>query len=168
MADSYTTKKINELATVTSADDSDIMMVGKTSTGTTSAITKANFLKEITSMLTSQESDIAQNASNIKQNASDISSLNSALAELPSMVQFGRTGTLSVAAGAITEYDVTFPKAFSSTPQVFITCYSTTTASTFGSNSWMVYGISTTGFTIRVANNESAGRSPSFNWLAIG
>ncbi len=72
MAETYSTKKINELDIVNSADDTDIMMVGKTSTGTTSAITKSNFLKEVNTTLNNHASEIVTNAENITVNADEI------------------------------------------------------------------------------------------------
>lgn len=66
------------------------------------------------------------------------------------------------------ETQVTFPKAFASNPVVVIGFESGSTAPTFGRCTCAVWERSTTGFKIRVYNNDSVLRSPAVSWIAVG
>ncbi len=76
MSDVFETKKITELQEATTADDSDLMMVGDPSTGELSKITKNNFLSALESSLSTKadQSEVDQ----INEDLSDVAgSLNS-------------------------------------------------------------------------------------------
>ena len=85
---------------------------------------------------------------------------------LPNMIQQGQY-TVDASGNTITEINITFPKAFSSTPRVFLTMYSDTTNMNYSSLTPMVSNTSATGFKLRVANSYSTGFSPAIFWVAI-
>lgn len=72
----------------------------------------------------------------------------------------------TVAAGSYTDITVSFGKTFSSTPNVVVGFYSTSTAGTFGRCCCSVHSITTTGCKIRFFNGDSSARQPSFYWIA--
>lgn len=83
-------------------------------------------------------------------------------------IQCANTGVLTCAGNTITERDVTFPEAFSSTPLIFLTALSGTT-NVYHGNAMLLYNSATAaGFTIRVANAYSTEIAPSIRYLAIG
>jgi hypothetical protein len=82
--------------------------------------------------------------------------------------QSGSVGqTTGIAANGYHDFDVTFPTEFDSVPNVLLTIYTTSTATTFNCDIYL-RAKSTTGFTARIFNRESVGRAPGFQWLAIG
>jgi hypothetical protein len=82
--------------------------------------------------------------------------------------QSGSVGqTTGIAANGYHDFDVTFPTEFATVPNVLLTIYTTSTATTFNCDIYL-RAKSTTGFTARIVNRESVGRAPGFQWLAIG
>lgn len=82
--------------------------------------------------------------------------------------QSGSVGqSTGIAANGYHDFDVTFPTEFATVPNVLLTIYTTTTATTFNCDIYL-RAKSTTGFTARIVNRESVGRAPGFQWLAIG
>jgi hypothetical protein len=82
--------------------------------------------------------------------------------------QSGSVGqTTGIAANGYHDFDVTFASEFASVPNVLLTIYTTSTATTFNCDIYL-RAKSTTGFTARIVNRESVGRAPGFQWLAIG
>lgn len=80
------------------------------------------------------------------------------------ITRYGRTGSITVAAGSYTDTGITY-SGFSSTPQVFLTFYA-------GSQNTKYLGLayfndSATGCTIRVTNSGTTGYTVLVNWLAI-
>jgi hypothetical protein len=75
--------------------------------------------------------------------------------------------TTGIAANGYHDFDVTFPTEFDSVPNVLLTIYTTSTATTFNCDIYL-RAKSTTGFTARIVNRENATRSPGFTWFAIG
>ena len=80
--------------------------------------------------------------------------------------QSGLTPAIDCESNAVTEFKVTFPKAFSKAPAVIVTPYSGTPAIN-GIPKYSVVTITTTGFTIRIYNGDSEQRSPAFYWIAM-
>ena len=73
----------------------------------------------------------------------------------------------STPAQSYKDFNVTFPKAFKDTPVVVATFQSTSTGAGFGSCNLAVSNITTTGFRIRVFNDDSSTREPNILWLAV-
>lgn len=69
----------------------------------------------------------------------------------------------------IADVDVTFNKTFTKIPIITCTLVSNSTGVGIGSVSCVVLesSISTTGFTIRVYNNDTSNRTPRINWMAV-
>lgn len=82
-------------------------------------------------------------------------------------IQGGYLSGQTVNANSYLDRDVTFPKAYSTTPIVLANIASTSTAGAVGSISVAAINITTTGFTLRVFNAGSANRSPALQWIAI-
>lgn len=80
--------------------------------------------------------------------------------------QFGLTPGIDCASNTVTEFKVTFPKAFSKAPVVIATPISNTTGIN-GIPKYAVWNVTTTGFTIRIYNDDSGQRSPAFCWMAM-
>lgn len=80
----------------------------------------------------------------------------------------GVTAGISVAAGAFEDVAITFSQSFTTAPSVVVGFLSSSTAPTFGSCSVAVNSVTTSGFTIRVFNNDSATRAPAVEWIAFG
>lgn len=74
--------------------------------------------------------------------------------------------TVSSNAGEVTEVEVTFPTAFSNTPNVVVSINSTSSNSAYGEITPLVRSISKTGFYLRLANNSSYNFSPKCTWIA--
>ena len=90
------------------------------------------------------------------------------LSALPG-IQHGSVGqTTNVPAMGYHDFDVTFPLAFSTTPDVLLTICTTTSATTSFDCDIYLCAVTTTGFTARIVNRENATSSPGFTWLAIG
>ena len=83
-------------------------------------------------------------------------------------IQTGTTGSIAVSASAYTDKAITFSPAFTSTPAMIVSFYTSSTAGTFGRCSVAVSAISRTGATIRVYNGDTGQRSPNVYWTAIG
>ena len=73
----------------------------------------------------------------------------------------------SIAANSYHDYSVSFGHTYASAPNVQLTIYTTSTATTFDCDIYLT-SVSTTGFTARIFNRENASRSPGFHWKAIG
>lgn len=84
-------------------------------------------------------------------------------------IRHGTVGqTESIAANGYRDYNVSFDHTFESAPNVQLTIYSTTSATTSFDCDIYLRSVSTTGFTARIINHESVARSPGFCWQAIG
>lgn len=83
-------------------------------------------------------------------------------------MQSGRINGLSCAAGAITEYNLTFPSPFAKAPRVMLTINSGTTYPNYGRLLPMTTNVTTTGCKIRVANSAEAAYEPNIEWVAVG
>lgn len=73
----------------------------------------------------------------------------------------------NVPANGYHDFNVSFGHTYSSPPDVLLTLYTTTTATTFNCDIYL-RSRSTTGFTARIVNREGSDRSPGFTWFAIG
>lgn len=87
---------------------------------------------------------------------------------LPSIQHGSVDPTTSVPAMGYHDFDVTFPRAFSTTPDVQLTIYATTSATASFDCDIYLCAKSATGFTARIVNRENATRSLGFTWLAVG
>lgn len=77
--------------------------------------------------------------------------------------------SINVNAGTYGDIDVAFPAAFSASPTVVVGMAGSTASLVMdnGKLSYVVISTTTTGFTVRMFNNSSIGRSPMFNWIAM-
>lgn len=82
-------------------------------------------------------------------------------------IQKGRVAALSCPANTITEHKLVFPKAFMVAPRVMLTLNSSTESPKYGSALPFTTNITSTGCTIRVANNSDTTFSPNIEWFAI-
>ena len=82
-------------------------------------------------------------------------------------IQKGRVAALSCPANTITEHKLVFPKAFTVAPRVMLTLNSSTESPKYGSALPFTTNITSTGCTIRVANNSDTTFSPNIEWIAI-
>lgn len=76
--------------------------------------------------------------------------------------------TTNIEARGYHDFEVTFPEVYDSPPNVQLTIYTHTTATTTFDCDICLRSVSTTGFTARIINHEGTGRSPAFQWLAVG
>lgn len=86
------------------------------------------------------------------------------------MVQAGQITGGSVTAGSIADWTVSFEKAFASTPYVVVGFVTNADQGAFGQCccAALLSSISRTGFTVRVYNGGTSGRSPRCHWVAVG
>lgn len=76
--------------------------------------------------------------------------------------------TTNIAAHGYHDFDITFPEEYDSPPNVQLTIYTDTKATTSFDCDIFLRSVSTTGFTARIINREGTGRAPAFHWLAVG
>lgn len=88
------------------------------------------------------------------------------LDDLP-QIRTGAIGATTVSANSYTDVHVTFSPAMTATPMVVASITSTSTAGAIGSISVAVNERSATGFTARIFNAGSTGRTPGVTWFAI-
>lgn len=81
-------------------------------------------------------------------------------------IQQGRIPTLVCAPNQITNYTLTFPKAFLSAPKVMVTLNSSTTSAKYGSILPFVKNVTLTSCVVCVANNADIQFSPNVDWFA--
>lgn len=76
----------------------------------------------------------------------------------------------NVSAGSYKDFAVTFGKTFTATPTVVVGFVTNSDAGAFGKCccAALLSSLSKTGFTIRVYNGDTSGRSPRCSWIAIG
>ena len=92
----------------------------------------------------------------------------SEIASLENRIQAGFLALGNVEASSYLDTPITFPNAYSSAPNVVCSLYSASTSSKMGLVSISAINITTTGFTARVFNNDTAVRTPGISWVAIG
>lgn len=85
-------------------------------------------------------------------------------------IQSGEIGSISVTKATYVEQQIAFPIAFSSPPTVVVGIKTGSTAPGMGNVEVAVaYGtVTTTGFSVRVYNNDTANRAPGITWIAVG
>lgn len=83
------------------------------------------------------------------------------------MMQHGSIAGSDIPANSINDTKITFDRAFPSKPFVSVNLNSGSTAPGIGNITACAINVSSTGFTLRVFNNDSAQRSPAFDWLAV-
>ena len=86
---------------------------------------------------------------------------------LPAMMECGQVITDNVASHSYADYTVSFDKNFTSAPKVVVGMMSASTGYGCGSVSVSAHSITTTGFTVRIFNNDSTARSPYVHWIAM-
>lgn len=90
------------------------------------------------------------------------------LSALP-RIWYGNTEqNTEIAAHGYHDFDITFPEEYDSPPNVQLTIYTTTSATTSFDCDIFLRSVSTTGFTARIINREGTPRYPGFHWLAVG
>lgn len=82
-------------------------------------------------------------------------------------IESGYHSFANVAAGTSADYEVTFSKNFATAPQVVAGLGSSLTAANTGNVSVTAFGISTTGFTLRVYNASNAEKTIMTRWVAV-
>lgn len=87
---------------------------------------------------------------------------------IPTMTECGAiTDVPNVPSHSYYDYEVSFPKRFSSAPIVVVGMMSSSTGYGTGSVSVSAHSIATYGFTARIFNNDSTARSPHIHWIAM-
>lgn len=82
-------------------------------------------------------------------------------------IQRGRTTLIELPPGEITSKHYTFPKQFSSTPNVVATLFSNSTSIKYGLLTMTVNNITATGFDLRFYNNADIKFAPAVDWIAV-
>lgn len=80
--------------------------------------------------------------------------------------QSGNTSLGSCPANQITDFKITFPIPFSTTPKVIVCLRSSSTSEKYGLLTAYVANVTTTGFTFRVANTHTTDLTPGGSWYA--
>lgn len=80
-------------------------------------------------------------------------------------IQTGESTAENVVEGGWTAVDVGFPISFSAAPKVFPLSYQT---GTYKKTHFVISAVSTSGFTVQVRLDETATKTITFWWLAIG
>ena len=90
--------------------------------------------------------------------------------ELTSKSQFdcGYETVGSISTNSYKDVELSFNKTFAAAPHVVACLSSSGTAGNIGNVCVSVFGITTTGCTIRVFNNRGSSLSPAVEWIAIG
>ena len=109
--------------------------------------------------------ELIDTTNNNLSNKADKTSLSS-YAQKSDLPQSGRTPSIDCESNTITEFKVTFPKVFSKAPAITVTPYSGTPGIN-GIPKYSVITVTTTGFTIRIYNDDSQQRSPESYWIAM-
>lgn len=78
----------------------------------------------------------------------------------------GFISSINCAAQSIAEQSITFSGTFSAAPNVQVTINSGTTNSQYGNLLTMVVNVTTTGFTLRIANASTSALTPGVYWSA--
>jgi len=85
------------------------------------------------------------------------------------LIELGQSGDFPVEPNSWRDYSVTFKKAFSSTPLIFVSLYAESNSKDYGYIGVTHCKVSKTGCTIRVyATDIEYTRTPQIRWLAIG
>lgn len=82
-------------------------------------------------------------------------------------IQSGIVVGSNVPSGSYKNFNVTFPEAFGTAPDVMVCLKSASTSSGMGKVSCSAINESKTGFTIRAFNGDSTGREPDYRWIAV-
>lgn len=80
----------------------------------------------------------------------------------------GSSAAVSVSANSYKDLSISFGKTFASAPAVAANFATGSTAGKFGLCTLAVNSVSATGMTVRVFNGDTAARSPSVRWIAVG
>jgi len=78
----------------------------------------------------------------------------------------GFISSMNCAAQSIAEQSITFSGTFSTAPNMQVTVNSGTTNSQYGNLLPMVVNVTTTGFTLRIANTSASALTPGVYWSA--
>ena len=81
-------------------------------------------------------------------------------------IQHGFIDFATIPSHSTVDVEVTFEEAFPAAPNV-VACLNSSGGYGVGSLSVGVFSITTTGFTARVFNNDTSGRGPDVEWIAI-
>ena len=83
-------------------------------------------------------------------------------------IDSGRVAGSNVTKQSYQDFSINFNFTFPATPNVVVCLESTSTGYGMGMVSVSAINITTTGFTLRVFNADTANRAPAVNWVAIG
>lgn len=85
------------------------------------------------------------------------------------LIELGQSGDFPVEPNSWKDYNVTFKKAFSSTPLIFTSLYAESNSKDYGYIGVTHCKVSKAGCTIRIyATDIEYTRTPQIRWLAIG
>lgn len=82
-------------------------------------------------------------------------------------IQGGETTIGAVTTKSYVDKPITFPNTYTETPKVVVCLNSASTGAGMGNVTVSAINVTTSGFTIRVFNNDTADRSPAVRWIAI-
>lgn len=116
----------------------------------------------------SNEVEIATNRNGIETLGNAVNDTRMDLNRLDANIKVGSGSVGAVGAGKIVNIDVQFDTPFETVPKVFLSMVSTSSSVGMGNVSMVPISVTTDGFTLRCFNNDTAGRSPAYNYLAIG
>ena len=83
------------------------------------------------------------------------------------VIQSGSTGYIEISANSYKDIQVKFPKPFATDPNVLASIWGTSESPAYGNINFSYDDISRTGFTMRIYNDNTSGRTPRFRWVAI-
>lgn len=83
------------------------------------------------------------------------------------LIQSGVTDFVSVNANSYKDIDITFDKPYPSNPSIFVSIWGESDSPAYGNINCSFRNVSLNGFTLRVYNDNTSGRSPRYKWTAI-
>lgn len=83
------------------------------------------------------------------------------------LIQSGITDFVSVNANSYKDIDITFDKPYPSNPNIFASIWGESDSPAYGNINYSCRNVSVNGFTLRIYNDNTSGRSPRYKWTAI-
>ena len=84
------------------------------------------------------------------------------------IINWGKTSAKEVSNGTVGTVSVTFSKSYTATPQVVTTTNNNASNANYGGVNSGIWSVSTTGFTLAIANKGGGSTSSGAFWIAIG
>ena len=82
-------------------------------------------------------------------------------------IQSGSTGYIDMPANSYKDVQIKFLKPFETDPNIFASIWGMSESPAYGNINFSYDNISKTGFTMRIYNDNTSGRTPRFRWVAI-